>query len=101
MTDPAPFHLHRAEVVGLIAGFGTSFAALPDLITMFRHRSSRGMNPSMAAIMAVFQFVWIYYGYLIDSWPVVAWNVVAIVINSLTVAAYLYFSRQEKGVYKK
>jgi len=39
--------LHRSEVVGFVAGLGTTFAAVPDL----------------------------YYGLLIASRPVVAWNV--------------------------
>jgi MtN3 and saliva related transmembrane protein len=86
----------RSEIVGLVAGFGTTFAALPDLIRMLRHRSSHGMNPTMAAILGVFQIVWIYYGVLIDSWPLVVWNVVAVLVNSVTVATYLRFARREK-----
>ena len=88
--------LQRSEIVGLIAGFGTTFAALPDLIRMLRQRSSKGMNPTMAAILGVFQIVWIYYGVLIDSWPLVAWNVVAVFVNALSVATYLWFVRREK-----
>jgi MtN3 and saliva related transmembrane protein len=89
-------HLQRSEIVGLIAGFGTTFAALPDLIRMLSRRSSKGMNPSMAGILCVFQMVWIYYGVLIDSWPLVMWNVVAVVVNALTVATYVLFVRREK-----
>jgi hypothetical protein len=47
----------RSEILGLIAGFGTTFAALPDLISMLRRRSSAGMNPKMAAIMGAFQIL--------------------------------------------
>lgn len=86
----------RSEVVGFIAGFGTTFAALPDLIAMFKRRSSAGMNPRMAGIMCVFQIGWVYYGLLIASRPVIAWNVVAIVINALSVAAYFHFARKER-----
>jgi MtN3 and saliva related transmembrane protein len=88
----------RSEIVGLVAGFGTTFAALPDLVRMVRQRSTRGMNPTMAAILAVFQVVWIYYGFLIDSWPLVMWNVVAVVVNSLSVATYLRFASREKNL---
>jgi|SRR5271169_95756 len=91
----------RSEVFGLVAGFGTTFAAMPDLLAMLRRRSSAGMNPRMAAIMAVFQILWIYYGLLIVSRPVVLWNVVAVLVNSLSVGAYLYFVRKEKGSARK
>jgi len=88
--------LERSEVIGFVAGFGTTFAALPDLIAMLKRRSSEGMNPRMAGIMCVFQFAWVYYGLLIASRPVIVWNMVGIVTNALSVGAYLYFARKEK-----
>ena len=89
--------LHRSEIVGLLAGFGTTFAAMPDLIAMLRRRSSAGMNPRMATIMGVFQILWVYYGLLIVSRPVIVWNVIAVLVNSLSVGAYFHFVRKEKA----
>jgi MtN3 and saliva related transmembrane protein len=87
---------HRSEIVGFVAGFGTTFAAIPDLVTMIRRRSCRGINPTMASIMAVFQIAWIYYGLLIASRPVIVWNVVGVATNSLTVWSYKSFSRRDR-----
>lgn len=87
----------RSEILGLVAGFGTTFAALPDLITMLRRRSSAGMKPRMAAIMGAFQILWVYYGLLIASRPVILWNVIAVFVNFLSVGAYFYFVRKERG----
>jgi len=87
----------RSEIFGFVAGLGTTFAAMPDLVTMFRRRSSVGMNPRMAAILAIFQVLWIYYGLLIASRPVVIWNVIAVLINSLSVGAYFHFRNKEKA----
>ena len=78
----------RSEVVGFVA----------DLIAMLRRRSTAGMNPRMVAIMGAFQILWIYYGLLILSRPVIAWNVIAVLTNSLSVAAYFYFLRREKAL---
>jgi uncharacterized protein with PQ loop repeat len=89
--------LQRSEVFGLVAGFGTTFAAMPDLIAMLRRRSSAGMNPRMAAIMGVFQVLWVYYGLLIVSRPVVVWNIIAVIVNVLSVGAYFYFVRKERA----
>lgn len=85
----------RSEILGFVAGFGTTFAALPDLIGMFRRRSSAGMNLRMVAIMALFQMIWVYYGLLILSRPVIAWNLIAVLTNSVSVASYFYFARKE------
>ena len=85
----------RSEIFGFLAGLGTTFAAVPDLITMLKRRSSAGMNPRMAAIMCVFQLLWVYYGLLIASRPVIVWNVIVVLINFLSVAAYRYFVRKQ------
>ncbi len=86
----------RSEIIGLVAGFGTTFAAVPDLVAMLRRRSSLGMNPRMAAIMGVFQILWVYYGLLIASRPVIVWNLIAVLTNSFSVGAYVYFVRKER-----
>jgi uncharacterized protein with PQ loop repeat len=88
--------MQRSEIVGVVAGFGTTFAAMPDLIAMLRRRSSAGMNPRMAAIMGVFQVLWVYYGLLILSRPVVLWNIIAVLVNSLSVGASSISSAKKK-----
>ena len=63
---------------------------------MVRRRSSAGMHPKMAAIMGAFQILWIWYGLLIGSRPVVLWNLIAVVTNSFVVGAYRHYSRRER-----
>jgi uncharacterized protein with PQ loop repeat len=86
----------RSEVLGFVAGFGTTFAAVPDLIAMLRRGSSAGMHPRMAAIMGIFQIVWVYYGLLIASRPVILWNIIAVATNFFSVGAYLHYARRER-----
>ncbi len=88
---------HRSEVIGFLAGLGTTFAALPDLIGMLKRRSSVGMNTRMAGIMSTFQILWVYYGLLILSRSVILWNIIAVVTNFFVVGAYFYFARKEKN----
>jgi len=85
-----------SEIVGFLAGFGTTFAAVPDLLAMLRRRSSEGMNPRMGTIMGAFQVLWVYYGFLIASRPVILWNVIAVLINFGTIGAYAYYLRRER-----
>ena len=88
-------NFQRSDLFGFVAGLGTTFAVLPDLIAMMRRRSTEGMNPRMAAIIGCFQILWIYYGILIISRPVVLWNLIGVCINFFTVFAYRYFGRRE------
>jgi uncharacterized protein with PQ loop repeat len=85
-----------SEIVGFLAGFGTTFAAVPDLLAMLRRKSSEGMNPRMGTIMGAFQLLWVYYGLLFGSRPVIVWNVIAVLINFGTIGAYAYYLRREK-----
>lgn len=62
---------------------------------MMKARSSRGVNPTVAGIMGLFQLVWIYYGLLIVSRPVVVWNLIGVVINFITVRACFRFARND------
>ena len=86
----------HSEVVGFVAGLGTSFAVLADLVTMLRRRSSAGRNPRTATIMGIFPILRVYCGLLIASRPVIAWNILAVPINFLSVGAYLYFVRRQR-----
>ena len=54
------------------------------------------MNPTVAGIMGTFQIVWVYYGVLIDSIPVIVWNISAVVINFLVVGAFFTLSATRK-----
>jgi hypothetical protein len=47
--------------------------------------------------MAAFQVLWVYYGLLIASRPVVVWNVIAVIVNVLSVSAYFYFVSKERA----
>ncbi len=87
----------RSEIFGFVAGLGTTFAAVPDLLVMFRRRSSAGMNLRMATILGIFQLLWIYYGLLIASRPVIVWNLLAVLINFTSVAAHRHFSGKERA----
>ncbi len=97
--DPSSLFIprfHRSEIFGFLAGLGTTFASVPDLVAMLKRRSSAGMNPRMAMITGAFQILWVYYGWMIVSRPVIVWNVVGVLINFLSVAAYRHFVRKEK-----
>lgn len=62
---------------------------------MLNRRSSVGMNPRIAAITGTFQILWVIHGASIGSNNIIMWNVIAVVINCLTVGAYMHFRRQE------
>jgi len=84
-------------VLKTVLAFHQPDSATPDNVTVRSICShSRGMNPTMAGIMGVFQIAWVYYGLLIVSRPVIVWNTIGVVINFVNVGAYLYFVRKAR-----
>jgi len=47
--------------------------------------------------MGAFQILWIYYGLLIASGPVIVWNLIAVLIDFLSVGSYRHFVRKESA----
>lgn len=84
------------EITGFVAGLGTTFAGLPDLIAMLKQRGTGGMKPRMNLITGLFQILWVVYGVLIVSRPVILWNLIGVVINLSTVGAYFFFVNSER-----
>jgi uncharacterized protein with PQ loop repeat len=89
-------HMDPTPIIGFVAGCGTTFAALPDLIAMLKRQSSVSINPRMAGIMGTFQILWVIYGRSIGSGNLVIWNAFAVCTNLFTVAAYVYIRGREK-----
>jgi MtN3 and saliva related transmembrane protein len=99
-ANPSNFSQNKpfwVELIGLIAGFGTTFASLPDLFVMLKKRSRQGINPRMAGITGIFQCLWLVYGFLIQAPAVIFWNIISIVTNATTVSIYFYFAKIEKN----
>src|SRR5438128_12113325 len=69
----------RSEIFGFVAGFGTTFAAVPDLSAMLRSRSEGGRYARMGAMMAVVQLLREYYALLPDSRLASPWTALAVV----------------------
>jgi MtN3 and saliva related transmembrane protein len=46
--------------------------------------------------MGAFQILWVWYGLLIVSRPVVLWNIIAVATNFISVGAYFYFAHPER-----
>jgi hypothetical protein len=55
----------HSKGLGLVAGIGTTFVTVADLLKMFRRQSGKSMIVMLAGIIGVSQIVWFYYGLLI------------------------------------
>lgn len=67
-------------MLGLVAGLFTTASNLPQLVKSFRTKSTRDLSLGYLSILFIGMLLWVAYGFLISSLPVIAWNVVTLFI---------------------
>ena len=65
------------EVVGLVGATFTTLAFVPQVVKIWKNRSSDGVSLSMYVCMLVGIIIWLAYGILIDSIAVIAANILS------------------------
>ena len=55
------------EAIGLTAAFCTTFAFLPQVVQVYRTRVTQGISLGMYIIFSIGVFLWLVYGFLIES----------------------------------
>lgn len=65
-------------MLGLLAGFCTTFAFLPQVVKTWRTRSTRDLSLGMFLVLVVGLALWLVYGLLIGDVPLVAANAVTL-----------------------
>ena len=66
------------ELIGAVAAVITSLCWLPQTLVMLRERRTSGVSLATNLAFAAGISLWLVYGLLIGSWPVVAANVVTL-----------------------
>jgi len=79
--------MDTANSLGFIAGMLTTVAFVPQVVKVWRTRSTQDISLSMFALFSTGVALWLCYGIQIGSWPVVATNLVTLILS----LAILYF----------
>lgn len=75
------------QLLGLVAGTFTTAAFVPQVIKTWRSKSTRDISLGMFAVFSAGLVLWLFYGAMIDAWPIIIANAITLVM-SLTI---LYF----------
>jgi MtN3 and saliva related transmembrane protein len=67
--------------LGLVAGLLTTAGFVPQLVKGYRTKSMDDVSLVMPILLAAGMALWLGYGVLIESWPIIFWNAVALVLN--------------------
>ena len=64
------------EIIGFVAALLTTFAFVPQVVKVWKSKSSKGVSVSMYLVLLLGVFLWGVYGYLIDSMSIMIANTV-------------------------
>ncbi|MBI4950205.1 MAG: SemiSWEET transporter [Deltaproteobacteria bacterium] len=67
-------------LLGLVGGTLTTVSFVPQVVKTWRSRSAKDVSLWMFLILSLGIVIWIIYGFLIDSFPVIAANIVSFIL---------------------
>ena len=66
----------NVEIIGFVAALLTTSAFVPQVVKVWKSKSSKGVSVSMYLVLLLGVFLWGVYGYLIDSMSIMIANTV-------------------------
>jgi MtN3 and saliva related transmembrane protein len=72
-----------ANLIGFLAATLTTIAFIPQVIKVWRTRSTRDVSIGMYTLFTAGVALWFCYGLMIGSWPVMAANAITLILAGL------------------
>jgi MtN3 and saliva related transmembrane protein len=71
------------DVLGYIAGILTTFAYLPQVIKILRHKGTKDISLGMYVMLCTGIGCWMLYGIGLGSWPIILANAVTLALAGI------------------
>jgi MtN3 and saliva related transmembrane protein len=84
------------ELIGIAAGVCTAISLLPQLIKIIREKEARDISLFYLVILLAGLSLWIWYGILRDDLPIIATNVISMVLNVAIIVMGIKYKRKDK-----
>jgi MtN3 and saliva related transmembrane protein len=85
-------------VLGLVAGFLTTVGFVPQLVKGYRTKRMDDVSLVMPMLLSAGMALWLGYGIVIDSLPIIFWNMVALALNLVLIALKIKFTKPVKSL---
>ena len=80
--------------IGIIAGVCTAVSLIPQIVKIVKEKKSEDISFAYLSVLLVGLALWIVYGIRRNDVPVIATNVVSVVINLVTVFVGLKYRKR-------
>jgi MtN3 and saliva related transmembrane protein len=85
------------EAIGLLAGTLTTVAFVPQLLKIYRTKSGKDISAKMFSLFSAGIVLWLIYGILLRSLPLILSNVVTLVLSLTIIALKIRYRQRPRG----
>ncbi|MFA7032859.1 MAG: SemiSWEET transporter [Bacilli bacterium] len=86
--------------IGLIAGFFTTLGYTPQIVKGYRTGRMDDVSILMPLLLMIGLGLWLIYGLVMDDFPIIFWNAIAVVFNFLIIVMKLHYDKKSRGAEK-
>lgn len=83
--------MNGTEILGLVAGLLTTIAFVPQVIKTWKSKHAHDISLAMFSLFSCGVVLWIVYGFIIGSLPVILANVVTLALALTILILKLHF----------
>jgi len=81
------------DAIGFLAGALTTIAFVPQALKMYTTKSGKDVSARMLLFFSAGVILWLIYGIMIESVPVILANVVTLILSGTIIALKVRYSR--------
>lgn len=81
------------DAIGFLAGALTTIAFVPQALKMYTTKSGKDVSARMLLIFSAGVILWLTYGIMIESLPVILANVVTLILSGAIIVLKIRYSR--------
>jgi MtN3 and saliva related transmembrane protein len=86
-----------ATLVGLVAGLCSTSSFIPQVLKAWREGDTEAISKRMYIVTVSAFSLWIAYGVMIESWPIIVFNIASLLLSGAILVLKLRQSRQEEA----
>ena len=86
--------LSLATLVGIVAGLCSTSSFVPQVLKAWREGDTEAISKRMYIVTVSAFSLWIVYGVMIESWPIIAFNIASLILSGAILALKLRSSRR-------
>ena len=83
--------MDSTTLIGLAAGVFTTISFLPQVIKAWKSKSTRDISAGMYVVLAVGLLLWVFYGFAINSAPIILTNAIGLTLTLLVLLLKLKY----------